>query len=290
MKRRKLFSTALLLISIFTPFLFRQIVFAENIDPATDGHQYAYGENVGWLNVEPSCSDGVEVDGFKLEGYIWAENIGWISLSCENTLSCGTVDYGITNDGVGNLSGYAWAENVGWISFSCENTLSCGTVGYGVIIDPSTGEFLDYAWGENIGWINFEYTISTIYGVMTSWDGDSDSDGIPDEVEGTDDLDMDFTANYLDTDSDGDGIDDSVEAGPDPANPRNSDGTDEPDYLDLDSDNDAYDDDVEMAAGTDPLDAESYPGAIIPTISEWGLVVMILLIITLGSVMIRRRL
>ncbi len=34
--------------------------FAENIDPYEDGSQYAYGENVGWLNFEPSlCVTGV---------------------------------------------------------------------------------------------------------------------------------------------------------------------------------------------------------------------------------------
>ena len=27
--------------------------YAENIDPNEDGSQYAYGENVGWLNFEP---------------------------------------------------------------------------------------------------------------------------------------------------------------------------------------------------------------------------------------------
>ena len=87
--------------------------------------------------VEPGAwgdgGPGVAVGDFELTGYVWAENIGWVSLSCENTSSCGTVDYGVTNDGSGNLSGYAWGENVGWISFSCENTGSCSTVEYGVI-------------------------------------------------------------------------------------------------------------------------------------------------------------
>jgi len=193
------------------PVLLSDICYAENIDPAADDHQYAWEENVGWLNAEPSGGDGVEVDGFKLTGYIWAENIGWISLSCENTGSCGMVSYGVTNDGLGNLSGYAWAENVGWISFSCDNTSSCGTVDYGVTIDPDTGEFSGYAWGENIGWINFEYTISTTYGVVTSWDGDSDGDGIEDSVEGTDDPDTDTIPNYLDLDSEGDLMTDAWE-------------------------------------------------------------------------------
>jgi hypothetical protein len=148
------------------------IVQAENIDPNDDDTQYAYGENVGWFNAEPNGDggDGVEVADSKLTGYIWAENIGWISLSCENTSSCGTVDFGVNNDGRGNLSGYAWGENVGWISFSCENTASCGTVNYGVRISPS-GQFSGYAWGENVGWISFKSTGAVPFGIMTSWTG-----------------------------------------------------------------------------------------------------------------------
>jgi pimeloyl-ACP methyl ester carboxylesterase len=50
---------------------------------------------------------------------------------------------------------------------------------------------------------------------------DTDGDGIPDDVEGTDDLDGDGIPNYLDLDSDGDGVPDEVDlcyfhAGPPP--------------------------------------------------------------------------
>jgi hypothetical protein len=154
-----------------TVFLGGKVIFAENIDPYDDDSQYAYGENVGWLNAEPlgDGGPGVAVDDAKLTGYIWAENIGWVSLSCENTVSCGTVDYGVTKDGNGNLSGYAWGENVGWISFSYANTGTCGTVNYGVTIDPATGEFNGHAWGENIGWITFRSTAPVPFGVTTSW-------------------------------------------------------------------------------------------------------------------------
>lgn len=130
------------------------IGFAENVDPYDDESQYAYGENSGWLNFEPATGDGAQVTETALTGFVWAQNIGWISLSCENTSSCGTVNYGLTNDGSGNLAGYAWSENVGWISFSCHNTSSCGTVSYGVTIDDR-GSFAGWAWGENIGWLNF---------------------------------------------------------------------------------------------------------------------------------------
>jgi len=264
--------------------LVHSIGYAENIDPANNDHQYAYGENVGWLNAEPGGDggDGVEVDGFRLTGYGWAENIGWLNVSCENNDACSAADYGVTNDGYGNLSGYAWSENAGWISFSCENTSSCGAVDYGVSVDPDTGEFSGDAWGENIGWVRFDYTGSATYGASTSWDGDSDGDGIPDPVEGPDDSpnDADTIPNYLDTDSDGDGLSDATEAGVDPANPVDTDSDGTPDYLDLDSDNDGIPD------SEDPY--PTIPG-LIPAISTGGLLVLGMLLSATAALLLHAR-
>jgi len=119
--------------------------FAENIDPYEDDSQYAYGQNVGWLNFEPNEGPGVTVSDANLTGFIWAENIGWINLRPENY-------GGVSNDGAGNLSGYAWGENVGWINF--DPNVPGDVNDYGVTID-SEGNFSGWAWGENIGWINF---------------------------------------------------------------------------------------------------------------------------------------
>ena len=132
--------------------------YAENIDPDNDGSQYAYGENVGWANFEPSQGSGAHVGSDEVTGYVWAENIG----------RCATGSVGVANDGAGNLSGDAWGENVGWISFSCENTGSCGTVDYGVTID-SQGNFDGWAYGQNIGWIHFQSAAPVAYKVKTAW-------------------------------------------------------------------------------------------------------------------------
>jgi hypothetical protein len=136
---------------------------AENIDPANNASQYAWAENVGWINAEPSGNGGVgvQVDDFELTGWMWAENIGWISLSCKNTSSCAAVSYGVRNDGHGVLSGYAWGENVGWINFAPATA--------GVSIDPSTGDFSGRGWGENIGWITFASSGANPYKVTSSW-------------------------------------------------------------------------------------------------------------------------
>ena len=127
----------------------------ETIDPASDGSQFAWSENAGWLNAEPlgNGGPGARITDAGASGWIWAENIGWISLSCFNTGSCSKVDYGVSHDGAGALSGWAWSENVGWISFSCANTAGCGEVSYGITINTSTGVLSGYAWSENIGWL-----------------------------------------------------------------------------------------------------------------------------------------
>ena len=109
---------------------------AENVDPASDNSQYAWAENVGWLNAEPNGDggNGVQVNDIDLSGWMWGENVGWISLSCVNTGTCGVASYGVANDDCGNLSGYAWAENVGWINFAPATA--------GVSIDPQSGQLM----------------------------------------------------------------------------------------------------------------------------------------------------
>lgn len=127
---------------------------------------YAWGENVGWVNVATSTATwGVEVTDTALTGYMYGENIGWISLNCSNTNSCAVNPYFVANNSQGKLSGYAWGENVGWIDFS---RVTIGTT-------TNVGEFLGYAYGENIGWISFNCAngsntcATNPYKATTSW-------------------------------------------------------------------------------------------------------------------------
>ncbi|MFH2092308.1 MAG: hypothetical protein ABIJ31_08085 [Pseudomonadota bacterium] len=141
---------SIVLLAVTTIFLvFTMSSFAGNINPANDGHQYAHGENIGWINLAPSAGPGGTVGDGKLSGYIWSENIGWINLN--------PAFGGVIHDGKGNLSGYAWSENAGWINFSCTTDNSCSMVKYGVTIDTTTGVFSGKGWGENIGWVEFKY-------------------------------------------------------------------------------------------------------------------------------------
>jgi hypothetical protein len=164
------------------------IGFAENIDPNDDGSQYAWGENVGWVNFEPNVAGpnvGARVSSSELSGYVWAENIGWINLS---PASYG----GVVNDGAGNLSGHAWGENVGWINL--------GPASGGVTIDLD-GNFGGWAWGENIGWINFNSADLYGYNVkackvnfedLSNFVNDwlDSGVGLPGDLSGDDDVDF----------------------------------------------------------------------------------------------------
>jgi hypothetical protein len=135
---------------------------ATNIDST---NKWAWGTNIGWINFNPTHGGGVTVYDDHLEGYVWAENIGWIRLGTTGSGSpyydnTSATDYGVNNDGSGNLSGYAWSTNAGWINFNPGHSQ--------VTINTSTGKFDGYAWGENVGWIHFqnaspEYYVKTDY-------------------------------------------------------------------------------------------------------------------------------
>jgi hypothetical protein len=156
----------ILLVGLALALLSVGVVLADgSIDPT---NKWAWGTNTGWLNFAPN-NGGVTVYSDHLEGYAWGENIGWLRVgTCTGGSPCthantSAANYGVNNDGVGNLSGYAWGANLGWINFAPNNG--------GVWVDPVTGDFDGYAWGENVGWFHFQNG-SPSYKVQTGWHGD----------------------------------------------------------------------------------------------------------------------
>ena len=156
---------ALLTAVVLSLVSMHQIGSAARMDPAD---KWAWSENAGWINFNPTVVGSVAVYGDHLEGYIWAENVGWIRLGTHTGGSPYTYantdanTYGVNRDQSGRLSGYGWGENVGWINF--------GPTTGGVTIDPRTGAFAGYAWGENLGWISLKGGSGpTAYGVVTDF-------------------------------------------------------------------------------------------------------------------------
>ena len=133
--------------------------FTGNIDA---NNKYVWSANTGWTNME-TASGSVTVQDAYLSGYAWNENTGWMKLGNDlggpyNNTSAS--DWGVNNDGHGNLSGYAWSSSCGWINFK--------TAQNQVKIDTS-GNFSGYAWNQNTGWIHFANADTVSYKVSSTW-------------------------------------------------------------------------------------------------------------------------
>jgi hypothetical protein len=135
---------------------------ATNVDPGVTGSaRYAWGENAGWVNLYGDGTNGVLVQPTHLQGLAWMENVGWLNFGEGAPAGPGShytntapdqftqPNFGVNNNGLGNLWGMAWGENIGWVNFGGSEGTST------VSIDPGTGRFSGDAWGENVGWISF---------------------------------------------------------------------------------------------------------------------------------------
>ncbi|MCX6354635.1 MAG: hypothetical protein NTZ78_07000 [Candidatus Aureabacteria bacterium] len=117
----------------------------------SEGNNLIWGESIGWVNLRTAHAE-LKIGSNILAGWVWLENCGWVCLgegrplNGERYSNGGAYDWGVNNDGRGNLSGFAWSEVTGWINFSTSHSR--------VYLDE-TGQFYGYAWGENAGWMHF---------------------------------------------------------------------------------------------------------------------------------------
>lgn len=158
---------------------------ATTIDAAAP---YAYGANIGWINMRGDVTNGAVIGEFICTGFIYSANCGWISLGSgtpANGIRYGNssaTDYGVNTeqyfaDGStfeAKLRGFAYGANIGWINF--ENTGNPR-------VNLSTGQLLGYAWGTNVGWIALSETGVTVNTTSIAAGADTDGDGIPDAWE-----------------------------------------------------------------------------------------------------------
>ncbi len=139
---KKLFTSTLLIGCLVSSWA------ATTIDPV---NKFAYGANIGWLNAAADGANGAVVNDYTCSGYIYAANVGWINLGSGSPANQiryqnnSATDFGVNNDGLGNLRGYAWGANIGWINF--ENTGAPK-------INIKDGRFSGYVWSANCGWIS----------------------------------------------------------------------------------------------------------------------------------------
>jgi len=118
---------------------------ATTINPV---NKYAYGANIGWIDWRGDTNSGAVIGEFVCSGYIYAANLGWINLgsgSPANGIQYQNLagnDFGVNQDGLGNLRGYAYGANIGWINF--ENTGAPK-------VDLKSGRMTGSVWSANCG-------------------------------------------------------------------------------------------------------------------------------------------
>lgn len=145
MKTRILITTVFAFCIVHSAFVVRG---ATTIDFA---NKYAYGANIGWMDWRGDTNNGAVIGEYVCSGYIYAANVGWINLGSgapTNQIyyqNLDASDFGVNQDGLGNLRGYAYGANIGWINF--ENTGAPA-------VDMATGRFTGYAYSANCGWIS----------------------------------------------------------------------------------------------------------------------------------------
>ncbi len=122
-------------------------------------NRYAWGANIGWIDWYADGTNGAVINDYYCSGYLYGANVGWMNLGSGSPAdgiryqNGSASDYGVNNDGLGNLRGYAWGANIGWINFEATG---------GPKVDIRTGQFSGYAWSANCGWISLSNAVAVV--------------------------------------------------------------------------------------------------------------------------------
>jgi hypothetical protein len=151
-------------------------------------------------------NNGAVFGEFVCSGYLWGQNVGWIHLGSGGPANgiqyqnSSATDYGVNQDGIGNLRGLAWGANIGWVNFEATGAPRVS------LLD---GKFSGFAWSQNCGWISLSNAQAFVQTDNCRGGIDSDGDGIADawELQRAGNLDT-LTATG---DRDGDGASDVKE-------------------------------------------------------------------------------
>ena len=164
--------TLLTLAAAFGLQLSTPLLASTTIDPA---NRYAYGANIGWMDGRGDTNNGAVIGSYYCTGNIYSANCGWISLGSGSPASGiqyqnnSAADYGVNNDGQGNLRGYAYGANIGWINFENNGAPK---------VNLKTGILSGFAWSANCGWISLSNAMAYVQ-TDSLWPGPLAPDGLP---------------------------------------------------------------------------------------------------------------
>src|SRR6185312_3424378 len=138
-------------------------------------NKLSYGANVGWVDWRGDTNNGAVIGEYVCSGYIYSANVGWINLGSglpvngiqyqNNSAS----DFGVNQDGLGNLRGYAYGANIGWINFETNGAPK---------VDLLTGKMSGYVYSPNVGWISLSNSFAYVQ-TDTIQQGALAPDGLP---------------------------------------------------------------------------------------------------------------
>ena len=185
---------------------------ATTIDPV---NKYAYGANLGWMDWTGDAANGAVIGDYVCWGFLYAANVGWINLGSGSPTNgiryqnLSANDFGVNQDGLGNLRGYAYGANIGWINF--ENTGAPK-------VNLRTGVLTGYVYSANCGWIGLSNAAAYVQ-TDTIDPGRLDTNGLPIAWEL---LNFGHTGVDPNADPDGDSMSNFQEylAGTDPNDPN----------------------------------------------------------------------
>lgn len=122
-------------------------------------NHYAYGANIGWIDGRGDTNNGAVIGEYVCSGYVYSANIGWINLGSGSPTNgiyyqnVSATDFGVNQDGLGNLRGYAWSPNVGWMNFEANGAPK---------VDLVTGKLSGSIYSANCGWISLSNSVAYV--------------------------------------------------------------------------------------------------------------------------------
>ena len=172
----KTMKTKLFLLALISAFSLQPSAMLHAATTIDAANRYAYGANLGWMDWRGDTANGAVIGEYVCSGYLYSANVGWINLGSGSPTNgiyyqnLSANDFGVNQDGLGNLRGYAWGANIGWITF--EQTYGKPKV------NLLNGQLSGSVWSANCGWISLSNAVAYVQ-TDTIQQGASAPDGLP---------------------------------------------------------------------------------------------------------------